>query len=207
MQDYLQQIKILADKLAACWGYSGGFRYDYPHPWWLPCILSILQDTAVNTWSMTDPVTLDELHTLLICEELNLEEAPPKTPLTEPYTAFIALRNSTNHGNQRGSSNNRGCDRGHGGSNRGGYNNSTSQNQITNSTSQNQNSSSNRSTFRICNRMGHFEIDCYHRIDYAYQGHHPPKKLMAMVANQSPMGDQTWYSDTGASHHVTSDFG
>lgn len=53
--------------------------------------------------------------------------------------------------------------------------------------------------------MGHFEIDCYHRMDYAYQGRHPPKKLMAMVANQSPIGDQTWYSDTGASHHVTSD--
>ena len=42
-------------------------------------------------------------------------------------------------------------------------------------------------------------------MDFAYQGRHPPQKLAAMVASHLPSLSQSWYSDTGVTHHVTSD--
>lgn len=41
-------------------------------------------------------------------------------------------------------------------------------------------------------------------MDYAYQGRHPPTQLTAVVASQSP-GNATWYTDSGATDHITSD--
>ena len=35
-----------------------------------------------------------------------------------------------------------------------------------------------RPTCQICGNLGHLAIDCYHRMDYAYQGKHPPTKLV-----------------------------
>ncbi|KAJ8636288.1 hypothetical protein MRB53_010555 [Persea americana] len=82
--------------------------------------------TTINTRSMSDPVTLDQLHALLICEELALEDTPA---VSKPSTASTASRNPTIRGNQRrGSFNNKG--RGRGRSNfRGSHNNSNQQNQ------------------------------------------------------------------------------
>ena len=34
---------------------------------------------------------------------------------------------------------------------------------------------------QICGKLGHLAMDCYHRMDYAYQGKHPPAKLAAMA--------------------------
>ncbi|RWR95948.1 GATA zinc finger domain-containing protein 14-like protein isoform X1 [Cinnamomum micranthum f. kanehirae] len=44
-------------------------------------------------------------------------------------------------------------------------------------------------------------------MDHAYQGRHPPQRLAAMVAAHQPKLDDTWYSDTGATHHITPDLG
>lgn len=44
-------------------------------------------------------------------------------------------------------------------------------------------------------------------MDFAYQGRHPPQRLAAMIATPQPTWPQPWYSDIGAAHHVTSDFG
>ena len=33
----------------------------------------------------------------------------------------------------------------------------------------------------ICGKAGHIAIDCYHRMDYVYQGKHPPIKLAVMA--------------------------
>lgn len=72
MQDYLQQVKILADKLATC-----GASVDENDL--ILYTLNRLSSSyhsfiiAINTKSMANPVSLEELHTL-ICEELNLED-------------------------------------------------------------------------------------------------------------------------------------
>ena len=49
-------------------------------------------------------------------------------------------------------------------------------------------------------------LDCYHRMNIAYQGKHPPTKLVAMASasnaaitnNQDP-----WLADSGISDHLT----
>ena len=48
--------------------------------------------------------------------------------------------------------------------------------------SQNQGQSS-RPTCQIYGKNGHSALDCYHRMDFAYQGRHAPTKLTSMVAN------------------------
>ena len=35
---------------------------------------------------------------------------------------------------------------------------------------------------QICGRPGHSAINCYHRMDHAYEGKIPTKQLAAMVA-------------------------
>ncbi|KAJ4973358.1 hypothetical protein NE237_006532 [Protea cynaroides] len=42
---------------------------------------------------------------------------------------------------------------------------------------------------QICRRIAHLAINCYHRMDYAYQGRHPPEKLVAMVDSNIPTAD------------------
>ena len=40
---------------------------------------------------------------------------------------------------------------------------------------------SERPICQICGKVGHLALDCYHRMDYAYQGKHPPTKLAAIA--------------------------
>jgi hypothetical protein len=43
-------------------------------------------------------------------------------------------------------------------------------------------------------------------MDHAYEGKIPTKQLAAMVATQTPTSnEQTWYTDSGASTHITPD--
>lgn len=96
-----------------------------------------------------------------------------------------------------GKSGNRSASRGRGG--RGGRNNRGHSYQ--NSSLQN---SSTRPCCQICNRTGHTTFDCYHRMDFSYQGS-PPSQLAAMTTSFSPEADQTWYADSGATSHMTND--
>lgn len=161
---------------------------------------------------MADPVSLDELHTLLICEELALEENQPATSLTEPTSTAFSPSHSTSsqRGNYQGSTSHRGRGRGRGsgsGPGRGRGRGSHINYNPTQAPSQSpqKGTSTNRPICQICNRMGHLIIDCYRHMNHAYQGRVPPQRVMAMIANQSPITDQPWYTDSGASHHITSD--
>uniref|UniRef100_A0A2N9J617 Integrase catalytic domain-containing protein n=1 Tax=Fagus sylvatica TaxID=28930 RepID=A0A2N9J617_FAGSY len=64
---------------------------------------------------------------------------------------------------------------------------------------------SERPTCQICWKIGHYAIDCYHRMDFAYQGKNPPTKLAAM-ANASNLhytqNSETWLTNSGASDHI-----
>ena len=35
---------------------------------------------------------------------------------------------------------------------------------------------------QICNQTGHTALDCYHWMDYSFQGRHPPSQLAVMAA-------------------------
>ena len=69
----------------------------------------------------------------------------------------------------------------------------------------NQNSGqSSRPICQICSKSGHSALDCYHRMDFTYQGRHPPAKLASMVANAAQVqASNAWLTDTGYSDHVT----
>jgi transposase InsO family protein len=65
----------------------------------------------------------------------------------------------------------------------------------------------NRVPCQICGKLSHQALDCYHRMDYSYQGRHPPSQLTAMAAHThgATEHDQPWYLDSGANHHITSE--
>jgi transposase InsO family protein len=67
--------------------------------------------------------------------------------------------------------------------------------------------SPNRPPCQICGKNSHQALDCYHRMDFAYQGRHPPSQLAAMAAttNSATEPEQPWYLDSGANHHITSE--
>lgn len=65
---------------------------------------------------------------------------------------------------------------------------------------------SNRPIYKICGKSGHQALDCYHRMDFAYQGKNPPTKLavMAIASNAAITSNQDpWLADSGTSDHLT----
>uniref|UniRef100_A0A2N9EVL6 Integrase catalytic domain-containing protein n=1 Tax=Fagus sylvatica TaxID=28930 RepID=A0A2N9EVL6_FAGSY len=68
---------------------------------------------------------------------------------------------------------------------------------------------SSRPPCQICGKPNHQALDCYHRMDYSYQGRHPPTQLAAMVAHTNSQlveeDHQPWYADSGANQHITAD--
>uniref|UniRef100_A0A2N9IKH6 CCHC-type domain-containing protein n=2 Tax=Fagus sylvatica TaxID=28930 RepID=A0A2N9IKH6_FAGSY len=68
-------------------------------------------------------------------------------------------------------------------------------------------SENSRPLCQICGKLGHQALDCYHRMDFAYQGRHPPERLAAMASTSNSsqiQAGETWLTDTGATDHLTS---
>ena len=61
---------------------------------------------------------------------------------------------------------------------------------------------------QICGKVGHLALNCYHRMDYAYQGKHQPTKLAAMAtaSNVAITQEQPWLVDSATTDHVTANF-
>jgi transposase InsO family protein len=63
---------------------------------------------------------------------------------------------------------------------------------------------SNRPPCQICGKRNHQALDCFHRMDYAYQGRHPPSELAAMVSQSNAITEEEdWLADSGANNHIT----
>jgi hypothetical protein len=63
-----------------------------------------------------------------------------------------------------------------------------------------------RAPCQICGKISHQALDCFHRMDYAFQGRHPPPQLAAMVAQSNTNYDESeWFADSGANAHITND--
>lgn len=59
---------------------------------------------------------------------------------------------------------------------------------------------------QICGKNYHNALDCFHRMDYAYQGRHPPSELAAMVSQCNALRDEDdWLADSGANNHITAE--
>lgn len=155
----------------------------------------------------------DELATMLNAKEESLNEG---LKIKDPTFAMVMSSNqrpnSSNNYNQsynqpynssRGRNNNNSNREGRG---RGSPSQTNQFSNQCNHFSRNQSSSSRfkRPTCQICGKLSHLAIDCYHRMDYAYQGKHPPTKLATMVttSNACITQDQHWFADNAATDHV-----
>ena len=59
---------------------------------------------------------------------------------------------------------------------------------------------------QIYGKSSHQALDCFHRMDYAYQGRHPSSQLAAMVAQtNNTLEEQPWFANSGANAHITSE--
>lgn len=68
-----------------------------------------------------------------------------------------------------------------------------------------QNSIRSRPTCQIYDKTRYIVIDCYHRLDFLYQGHRPSFELATIVAESNAQYEhQVWYTDNGANIHITS---
>ena len=65
----------------------------------------------------------------------------------------------------------------------------------------NSGSNSERPTCQLCGKKGHTVIRCYKRFDASFQG--PSEKSVSAATTSSYNIDTNWYTDTGASDHVT----
>lgn len=166
--------------------------------------------------SQHDPlVTPDELHSLLLTEEIALESRTKNIiPVEHNPQAFFSHRHSSY--NSRGST--KLPYRGKGKPPRfSSYSTGTNYNSgpSPNSSSgvnisyyqqpPSYNSSSDRSSFgqqhfsynsdrpicQICQKMGHLVIDCYNRLNFSYIGRTPPAKLQAFMANKESVASNS----------------
>jgi len=64
--------------------------------------------------------------------------------------------------------------------------------------------SSGRSPCQICKGNNHQALDCFRRMDFSFQGRHPPTNLAAMAADiNAEFLNCQWLADSGANAHVT----
>jgi hypothetical protein len=59
-----------------------------------------------------------------------------------------------------------------------------------------------RPACQICGRVGHTAVKCWYRMDESFQDEHPSA---ALASTSSYKVDPNWYSDTGATDHITND--
>lgn len=56
-------------------------------------------------------------------------------------------------------------------------------------------------------RTNHQALYCFHRMDYSFQGRHPPSQLHALVAQTDhELENQQWYAHNGANAHITNQY-
>uniref|UniRef100_A0A2N9GVX2 Integrase catalytic domain-containing protein n=1 Tax=Fagus sylvatica TaxID=28930 RepID=A0A2N9GVX2_FAGSY len=191
---YLQRIKTVRDKLSAV-----GVHSD--HEELIHVILKGLPKeyapfaSAIRTRDTILP--LEKLSVLLQTEEQSMSEATES--LSNSALAMFVSHNKPsfngNHGFNRGRGRNS-YSRGRSGGGRNFNQGFSSPNTSTPQYQQQQ----------ICWKMGHYAIDCYHRMNFAYQGKNPTTKLAAMASAsnlQYTQNAETWLTDTGATDHIT----
>jgi hypothetical protein len=171
-----------------------------------------------------DAISFEKLSVLLQTEEQSMAAVSDPFP-NSALAMFVSNNQKPHNGFNGGFTGNQGYNRGRGGrysSNRGRGGRSFGPNpsypsypnpQMPQSSTPQPSSQFNpqgrteRPTCQICWKIGHYAVDCYHRMDFAYQGKNPPTKLAAMASAsnlQYTQGSETWLTDTGASDHITS---
>ena len=154
--------------------------------------------TSITT--RVDPMTLDDLYGHLFAHELRLEQNQPAVNL-----ALASANIAAKKGSSRG---------GHGGRSQqffsSGKRHNSNNNSNRNSRGRGRGCGSNlfsgapRTICQVCLKPGHDALDCYHRFENSYQ-RDSNQNMQAYFAAPQPVTDPSWYPDSGATHHITSD--
>jgi hypothetical protein len=165
-----------------------------------------------------EPITFKELLVLMLVEEKSLKHntdsskesmhlamlgTGPKPNTVTHTSPAVPFNPQSNRGGRGGRYNNyrggRGGKNFNNNNNRGGFSFSPS------SSHPNNQFSSSRPSCQIYYKMGHTALNCYHRMDFAFQGKHPPTKLAAMAFSSNASSSNCWILDIGATDHFTPD--
>jgi transposase InsO family protein len=219
VSSYLQRIKSVRDKLSAVGVHSDQEELTHVILKGLPKEYAPFA-SAIRTKDTV--LSLERLIVLLQTEEQSMNEITESLP-NSALAMFVSHNKPHFNGNQ-GSNRGRGRNsysRGRGRNSS--FNQSFSspnpssqyvpqyqqQQQISSTTQSPQatyQGKNERPTCQICWKMGHYAIDCYNRMNFAYQGKNPTTKLAAMASASNlhyTQGAETWLTDTGATDHIT----
>nr|CAN82452.1 hypothetical protein VITISV_003326 [Vitis vinifera] len=208
LENYIMKIKGAADNLAAIgeliseqdqvMNLLGGLGSDYN-----------VVVTAINI--RDDKISLEAIHSMLLAFKHPLEQQSSIEQMSANYASFSNNRGggrkfNGGHGQGYTLNNNNYTYRGRG---RGGRNGQGGR----------QNSSpSEKPQCQLCGKFGHTAQICYHRFDISFQGGQTTTShslnngnqnnipTMVASASNSP-ADESWYLDSGTSHHLTQNLG
>ncbi|KAB2624056.1 hypothetical protein D8674_015716 [Pyrus ussuriensis x Pyrus communis] len=203
--DYLDRVNAISDNLAL----AGQPVSDNELVQIILNNLGPAFEMTVNAAQARDtPITYPTLEALLLTTERRMMEQTVPMVEATPVNAFVAARGRG--GRSRGN--------GRGGfpSNRGGASPINQRGFFPRNTNQRNpaidgerfSTSGERITCQICGKPGHPALDCYQRMNSAYEGRIPTKRLTAMASSPITLNRQqngTWLLDTGANAHVTPD--
>uniref|UniRef100_A0A2N9HIT4 Integrase catalytic domain-containing protein n=1 Tax=Fagus sylvatica TaxID=28930 RepID=A0A2N9HIT4_FAGSY len=222
VSSYLQRIKTVRDKLSAVGVHSDHEELTHVILKGLPKEFAPFA-SAIRTRDTI--LSLEKLTVLLQTEEQSMNEATES--LSNSALAMFVSHNKPNFNGNQGFNRGRGRNsysRGRGGGGRNSsfhqgfsspnastqYHPQYQQQQINSSAPQGSQTTfqgkSERPTCQICWKIGHYAIDCYHRMNFAYQGKNPTTKLAAMASASNlhyTQNTESWLTDTGATDHIT----
>ncbi|PKU75882.1 Retrovirus-related Pol polyprotein from transposon TNT 1-94 [Dendrobium catenatum] len=190
MTQYLLEVKNKVDSLAAA---GAPLAVEDVIHYTLDGLPPAYQAFKTSIRTNLQPLSLDDLYTLLCSEEINLAHETTRElhslQISGNSAAFSATRG---RGKGRGRSN-----QNHG---RNSYSNPSQPNKST--SNRGVNTSKPPINCQICGKYGHSAIKCWHRHDDQYNAD-PPNT--AFFSSPSPHTSSEWYLDSGASTHLTSD--
>ena len=177
--DYFRRIKGLASALASA---GTPLRDDETIAYLLAGLGSDYDPFVTSMTTRSEALTLDDVFAHLMSFEARQLQHQAEMQLNVGASAYFAGRG----GQQRNRGRGRSRGRGQPGRSRGPPNPA----------------SRHRPRCQICDRDGHTAIKYWYRMDASYQDEHPSA---AVAATSSYKVDPHWYSDTGATDHITSD--
>ncbi|KAI0491389.1 hypothetical protein KFK09_025649 [Dendrobium nobile] len=172
MTQYLCEVKMIVDQIT-----TTGVTLDTEDilMYTLNGLSPAYQVFKTSIRTNLNPISLDDLYSLLMSEEVNIQrEALKQLTITESGTALYSSRGRGRRG--RGRTNNSGS----------------------------RNTSNNTQICQICNKKGHSASACWHRLNLNYtpQQTTVQENQKAMVAS-TEQSNPNWYLDSGASSHLT----
>jgi hypothetical protein len=187
--DYFSRVKELTDNLAAA---GEPLRDDEIIAYVLTGLPEEYDSLVTSITTRAEPMSLSDVYTNLLSFEVRLLQRqaasqPPSTPLVN-YASRVG-RGGRSGGRNSGRTGGRGGGRMTGRSNSSG--------------DRGNDRAHDRPRCQICGRANHIAPQCWYRYDDNYQKDDKPSAALASMPTYSL--DAPWYSDTGATDHITND--